>query len=113
MCHEDTSSVSQVFKSNHAHTQRTQSEQNQWKSNQSLLHVPEHGVMADVGGVLVSGAKPPSSCNYTSNKYPREMEVRTYILFIRHQLVAVRRKKAEQHKIVRISPFYTHTKLAQ
>ena len=24
--------------------------------------------MADVGGVLVSGAKPPSTCNYTSNK---------------------------------------------
>ena len=41
MCHEDTSSVSQTFKSNHAHTQRTQNEQNQWKSNQSLLHVPE------------------------------------------------------------------------
>ena len=31
MCHEDTSSVSQTFKSNHAHTQRTQNEQNQWK----------------------------------------------------------------------------------
>ena len=42
MCHEDPSSVSQTFKSNHAHTQRTKSEQNQWKSNQSLLHVPEH-----------------------------------------------------------------------
>ena len=41
MCHEDTSSVSQTFKSNHAHTQRTQSEQSQRKSNQSLLHVPE------------------------------------------------------------------------
>ena len=41
------------------------------------------------------------------------MEVRTYRLFIRHQLVAVRRKKAEQHKIVRISPFYTHTKLTR
>ena len=33
--------MSQTFKSNHAHTQRTQNEQNQWKSNQSLLHVPE------------------------------------------------------------------------
>ena len=41
------------------------------------------------------------------------MEVRTYFLFIRHQLVAVRRQKAEQHKIVRISPFYTHTKLTE
>ena len=41
MCHEDPSNVPQTFKSNHAHTQRTQSEQNQWKSNQSLLHVPE------------------------------------------------------------------------
>ena len=30
--------------------------------------VAEHGVMADVGGVLVSGAKPPSTFNYTSNK---------------------------------------------
>ena len=116
MCHEDPSNVPQTFKSNHAHTQRTQSEQNQWKSNQSLLHVPEHWkhIQAQIGVSLqwiwggirkltscesevhvstqhssqtlsefdsvytskftarthatLSGAKPPSTCNYTSNK---------------------------------------------
>ena len=78
MCHEDPSNASQTFKEHYAHTQHTQSEQNQWKSNQSLSHVPERCTnIQGQNGVRFRHLPPENSCpksrSKTRQRFPSEV----------------------------------------